>query len=99
MTRHLPSSRLAVPTASVSRIGGRPTIHATSSESSAIGFGSAIGLATSTMVIGAALITTAPLTVTAPIAMVLGLGLIGSVVVAAGDRWLGVRRSTERHRA
>ena len=80
MTSHFSPNRMAVPSAGVSRIGGRPTSHP--GYPSAIGFVSAITLVTVTTVIGAALITTAPLTVMAPILTVLGAGSIVSVLVS-----------------
>jgi hypothetical protein len=49
MNGRLAPNRMWVPSASVSRMGGRPTSHATPRESSAIGFISAIGLVTTTM--------------------------------------------------
>ena len=81
MTRAYSSNRMAVPSAGVSRIGGRPTTsHAR--YPSAIGFVSAITLVTVTTVMGAALIVTAPLTVMVPIFTVLGAGLIASGLVS-----------------
>jgi hypothetical protein len=93
MNGHLAPNRMWVPTASVSRIGGRPTSHATPSESSAIEFVSAIALVTTGMVTGAALITAVPPTVAVPVATVLGSGLIATVLVAAGDGWLARSRT------
>ena len=95
MNRHFVHSRLSVPTASVSRIGGRPMSHA--GETPAIGFVSAIGIVTATTVIGTALITTVPLTVTVPIATALSVGLIASTLVALRRRVLGVSRRSDRY--
>ena len=97
MYRHLGLQRVTVP---ARLTGGRrhPASHATSSESSAIGFGSAIGLATATMLVGAAVMTVAPLTVTVPLATVLGSGLLASALVAARSRRLALRRRDERQR-
>ena len=95
MNGRLAPNRMWVPSASVSRMGGRPTSHATPRESSAIGFISAIGLVTTTVAVGAALIATSPPTVTVSLAAVLGSGIISSVLVVTGDRWLALRRRTE----
>jgi hypothetical protein len=80
MTTHFSSNRMAVPSAGVSRIGGRPTRHPV--YPSAIGFVSAITVVTVTMVMGAALIMTAPLTVMVPIFTVLGTGLVASALAS-----------------
>ena len=80
MTSYFSSNRMAVPSAGVSRIGGRPTSHP--AYPSAIGFVSAITVVTVTTVMGAALIVTAPLTVMLPILTVLGVGLIASSLAA-----------------
>ena len=90
MTRHLSLNGMAVPSASVSRIGGRPMSQP--GHPSAIGFGSAIGVVTTTTVVGAALITLAPVTVLVPIVAVLGTGLIASALVALRVRTLRVGR-------
>ena len=74
MNGRLAPNRMWVPSASVSRMGGRPT---------------------TTVAVGAALIATAPPTVTVSLAAVLGSGIISSVLVVTGDRWLALRRRTE----
>lgn len=91
MYRHLGLHRMPVPAGPTSS-GGKSTTHGFPEETSAIGFASAVVLTVNTMVMGAALIVTAPLTVTVPIATVLVSGLIASVLVRAGDRWLTHRR-------
>ena len=90
MNTHSSLSTMAVPSAGVSRIGGRPMSHP--GHPSAIGFGSAIGVVTTTTVVGAALITMAPATVLVPIVTLLGAGLITSALVALGVRTLWVGR-------
>ena len=92
MNSHVTRRWMAVPSASVSRIGGRPTSHAAPRESSALGFVGAVALVTTAMVTGAALLTLVPLTVTVPLATVLGAGLVASVVAATVGQWLALRQ-------
>ena len=95
MYRHLGLHRMPV-SARLTSSGRHPTSHTTPEDTSAVGFASAVVLTTNTMVMGFALMLTAPHTVIVPIATVLGSGLIASALVAAGDRWLTLRRRTER---